>query len=220
MAETASERFERWRLGELLVRHPGLRIQPGRGDGLTLSGPIHFRATGPRGHEVEDNYLLELNIPSSFPNKTPLVREMGGRIAPTFHMFEGGNLCLGAPTELRIRLIRSPTLPSFVEQIVVPYLYGHTYFQAHGTMPFDELEHGADGLLDHFASLFASPSQIMAREFVRLASLPRRIANKHVCPCGKGVRLGRCCNRRVIRVRGLLGRAWFRSQVQLLDELG
>jgi hypothetical protein len=72
MAETASERFERWRLEELLVRHPGLRIQPGRGDGLTLSGPIHFRATGPGGLKVEDICLLELNIPSSFPNRTRL----------------------------------------------------------------------------------------------------------------------------------------------------
>lgn len=218
MAETISERFARWQLQELLVQYPGLRIQPGTDERLKLAGDLKFRATGPDGLEVEDSYQVELIIPSSFPQETPLARETGGRIAITYHKLRGGYLCLGTPTELRLRLIRSPTLLSFIERIVIPYLYGHTYYQAHGTMPFDELEHGTEGLLQHFMSLFSAPSRAAARMFVQLAALRRRLANKQACACGSGRRLGRCCNRRINRLRDLLGRSWFQSQHRLLRE--
>jgi hypothetical protein len=53
-------------------------------------------------------------------------------------------------------------------------------------------------------------------EFVRLAALRRREANKHPCPCGSGRRLGRCHNRRVNHLRGRLGRSWFRASLASL----
>lgn len=216
MAETATERFARWRLRDLLVRYPGLRIMPSAGGGLRLVGDVQFRVTGPDGTTLEDGYEVELQIPADFPHSTPTARETGGRIARTFHKLEGDLLCLGAPTELRIRLMMSPTLLTFVERVVIPYLFGHTYFQAHGVMPFDELAHGNEGLLQHFADLFGASSREATMEFVRAASLRRRSANKLVCPCGRRRRLGRCHNRKVNRLRGLLGRTWFRQQLAVM----
>lgn len=189
MAETVTNRFARWRLQETLLRYPGLRIAPSAGEELKLAGELRFRVTGPDGVTMEDSYDVELRVPADFPPRTPTARETGGRIAPTFHKLEGDLLCLGAPTELRIRLATSPTLLTFVERVVIPYLFGHTYFQAHGRMPFDELEHGNDGLLQHFEALFGAPNRVAALGFVRAASLRRRVANKLACPCGSGRRL-------------------------------
>lgn len=217
MSESIIERLDRWQLQVVRDRYPGLRIQPESGEGLMLAGDLHFRAIGPDGQEVEDCYQVELQIPSRFPMTTPLVRETGGRIARNYHKLKGGYLCLGAPTDLRIRLIQSPTLLSFIDEILVPYLYGHTCFQRHEKMPFGELEHGSDGLLQHFETLFSAPNRSSALEFVRLSALRRRHANKRICPCGKGRRLGRCCNRRVNYLRDLLGRRWFRYQLSEVD---
>lgn len=217
MAETVAERFARWRLHELLVRHAGLRVAPSRGAAVKLVGELPFRVTGPDGMTLEDCYEVELQIPPDFPRGAPTARETGGRIAPTFHKLEGGFLCLGAPTELRIQLVTSPTLLTFVERIVIPYLFGHTYFQTHNVMPFDELAHGNKGLLQHFATLFGAPSLDAAREFVRAASTRRRVANKLACPCGSHRRLGRCHNRRVNRLRDLLGRSWFRDELLAIE---
>ena len=213
MAETVANRFARWRLQETLLRYPGLRIAPSAGEELKLAGELRFLVTGPGRVTIEDSYEVELRVPPDFPWRTPTARETSGRIDPKFHKLEGDLLCLGAPTELRIRLVMSPTLLAFVERIVIHYLFGHTYHQAHGKMPFDELEHGTAGLLQHFAGLFGVTDPASAREFVRAASLRRRAANKLPCPCGSRRRLGRCHNRRVNRVRALLGWTWFAHEL-------
>lgn len=212
MAESASDRFARWRLQDLLLRHSGLRIMPNSGDDLLLAGDLPFRATGPDGRTVEDCYAIEIRVQSTFPRGIPTVRETGGRIAPAFHKLEGDLLCLGARTEIQIQLATAPTLLGFVDRLVIPYLFGHSYHEAHGVMPFGELEHGRDGLLQYFASLFRAPSRAAARVFVHLTSLRRRVANKEPCPCGSHRRLGRCHNRQVNRLRKLLGRSWFRGE--------
>lgn len=220
MGESPRERYARWGLEEVLLRHPGLRLTPSGDDSVTLAGELQFRVLGPGGVEIEDAYEVELRVPGTFPMAPPTARETGGRIPGDFHKLKGGYLCLGAPTEVRLKLVRSPTLAAFVEQLVIPYLYGHSHFVEHGSMPYGELEHGTNGLLGHFVDLFRTRSPDAARQFVRLASLRRRDANKRPCPCGSGRRLGRCHNRRVNRLRTLLGRRWFRSELDAIDDDG
>ncbi|MCE9567293.1 MAG: SEC-C domain-containing protein [Planctomycetes bacterium] len=217
MADTPRELYARWRLQDTLLRYPGLRIAPSTNDDLVLAGELHFRAADLNGLTFEDQYEVELRVPSDFPRRTPTARETGGRIAPTFHKLEGDLLCLGARTELRLLLVQSPTLITFVERILIPYLFGHTYFTAHKRMPFGELEHGNEGLLQHFASLFGASDRVSALEFVRVASLRRRFANKRACPCGSGRRLGRCHNRKVNHLRELLGRSWFLKELRSIE---
>ena len=209
---SSRERYCRWQLEELLSRHPGLRIVPSGGDTLTLRGDIGFRLQGPRHRPIEDTYTVELQIPSRFPEELPTAKETGGRLPASFHKFEGGSLCVGAPTALRVKLAQSPTLPTYVDEFVVPYLFGYSYFVEHGEMPFGELAHGRTGILDYLAELFGSEQSEQAYEFLHLASLKRRDANKHVCPCRSGRRLGRCHNGWVNDLRDRLGRSWFRGE--------
>jgi hypothetical protein len=212
VTESIRERYGRWRLEELLLRHPDLRIVPSGGDVLTLSGDIGFRLQGPRHGPIEDSYAVELRVPPTFPRALPTVRETGGRIPATFHKLEAGLLCLGAPTAIRLNLTLSPTLPAFVDELVVPYLFGYSYFEKHGVMPFGELAHGDKGIVEYLSELFGAATTIGAREFLRLASMKRRDANKQPCPCRSGRRLGKCHNRRVNNLRDRLGRRWFRDE--------
>ena len=218
MPETINDRYIRWGLGPLLDKYPELRVAPSGGAGLTVAGELSFRAQGPVGEPIEDVYAVEIRVPHAFPLSPPTVYERGGRIPGTFHKLDGGALCLGAPAALRLGLGPHSTLTDFVERFVVPYLFGFSYFALHGVMPFGELAHGNDGIRQHFASVFAAPDAAAAEEFVRLASLKRRRANKEPCPCRSGLRLGRCHHLRVNALRDRLGRLWFREQHSQLRE--
>ena len=207
--EPARERLVRWRLEELLVKQPGLRLVSGPFGCVRLAGVLAFAADAPAREQIADEYHIEIDVPDSFPEQLPSVKETQGRIAADFHKLEDRSLCLGSPTRLLLIARESVTLSRFVDRCVVPYLYGHSYFEKYRTMPFGELEHGATGIRSDFASLFGVGDPGAVAEFVRLTSMRRRQANKQRCPCGSLRRLGRCHNRRVNNLRKRLGRRWF-----------
>ena len=166
-------------------------------------------AEAPGKERIADSYQIELSIPDGFPAWIPSVRETTGRIAPSFHKLDNGALCLGAPTRLKLILAGWPSILQFVERCLIPYLYGHSYFEIHEIMPFGELIHGEEGIREDFAALFGTDRRDAIREFVRLTAMRKRQANKQSCPCGSLRRLGRCHHRRVNTLRDSLGRRWF-----------
>ena len=86
-------------------------------------------------------------------------------------------------------------------------------------MPFGELAHGVQGIREYLAELFGSKSSQNAHEFIYLASLQKRRANKLPCPCGSGRRLGRCHHLRVNSLRAQFGRLWFRDEYKRVSYL-
>ena len=216
MADSPISQYRAWGLDDCLAGYPHMRIAPTVDGSLRLRGELEVRATGPDGTTVDDVFQIELAVPPEFPRVPPDVRETAGRIPDTFHKLGAGRFCLGSPTAVRLQLLAAPTLCGFIERLVVPYLFGFSFFEKYGRMPYGELEHGTEGIRQHFAELFGMPTRAAADGMVRLAVMPKRIANKHPCPCGSGRRLGRCHNRAVNRQRRLLGRKWFGVQSQLL----
>lgn len=217
MHDSAHQRLKAWDLDGLLMKYPGLRITPSASDALSMSGPLGFRALGPRGEVVEDEYNVQITVSPRFPAITPTVWETNGRIPGDYHKLMGDGLCLGAPTALRIRLTMAPSLVIFVDEFVVPYLAGYTHFVATGIMLYGELAHGDQGIREFLAELFHSKSATRSEEFVWLASQMKRRANKYRCPCGSGRRLGKCHNRIINTHRRQMGRAWFASEYERLD---
>lgn len=214
-ADSWRERRKRWQVGEVLERHPGLRLAPLTGGHLVLAGELAFHLQGPSGPPIEDAFQIEITVQQKFPLVLPSVRELPPRrIPPGFHQFEGGNFCLASPTRLRLAFRCVPTLPTLVEDFVVPYLFGYAYHSQLGEMPFGELDHGCAGLRQDFAALLDAPEGAV-KGFLRLAAMKKRVANKLPCPCGSGRRLGNCHNRRVNRLRKKLGRNWFARHLQL-----
>lgn len=200
-------------MADVLDRHPHLRIVPSLGMDLTVAGEIHFRAVGPDGTTIEDRFSVRIRVPAQFPRSAALVWETGGRIPRSFHRLEDGALCLGAPTEIQLRLATSPTLSGFFDTLLIPYLFGRSYFEKFGSMPFGELPHDHVGLRQHFVGLFSVGNAASADGFAAVGAMHRRIANKRPCPCESGQRLGRCHHVRVNELRAILGREWFRQQV-------
>lgn len=212
MPNAVRERHKHWQLLGLLSQYPSLRIAPSGGTDLTLCGSLRFHVIGNDRRAIADEYAIELTVPSDFPRSLALARETGGRIPRSYHKLRGNYLCLGTPTEQRLVLSASPTLPSFVERLLIPYLYGYSHFERYGTMPFGEQRHGIQGLRDHLGQLYRAPAVVGVEEFLLLTAMKKRSANKVACPCQSGQRLGRCHNRIVNRLRSKLSRRWFRDE--------
>lgn len=208
-----------WRLDELLIRYPDLRIEPSNERSTLITGCIAFRVIGPADEVIEDEYHVELRVSPQFPAIIPTARESHNRIPRDYHKLVDNYLCLGAPTGLRIRLALSPSLITFVDEFLVPYLAGYTHFARTGVMLFGELSHGEQGIREYLAELFHSRSALRAEEFVMLAAMKKRSANKHPCPCGSGRRLGKCHNRIVNAHRQKVGRTWFRAEYERVLKL-
>ena len=212
MPESVRQKYEQLRIPDLLDQHRGLRIVPNRTIDLVLRGQLSFQVTGPDQKVIQDSYEVEIRVPPSFPHSIPQVREIGGRIPRHYHKLCGDLLCLGAPTAIRFRLTQDPTLPTLINKFIIPYLYGHSFFLKHGHMPYGELPHGDEGIREYLARLFGANRSVCPEEFLRLAGMKKRHANKKPCLCGSGRRLGRCHNRRVNTLRKQMGRRWFQAE--------
>jgi hypothetical protein len=219
MIDSVRRWYERLEVGALLREHRGLHIVPAGNGELVLAGTVHFQGPGLADDVIEDRYSIELRVPPGFPDDEPTVRETDGRIPRDYHKLTGDRLCVAAPTAIRLKLQTSPTLPAYVKHFVIPYLYGHAYCAKHGRLPYGELDHGDEGIRQYLAELFASRSSDRAEEFLHLAGMKKRTANKYPCPCGSGKRLGRCHNRRVNHLRKSVGRTWFRAEYTRVAEL-
>lgn len=212
---SGTDTLTRWRLEELLLRQPGLRIVPG-GSGVVLAGSLEVNAQILGKAAIWDKYQIELRIPPNFPLRVPLVFETGGRIPRSYHQLQDGSLCLGSDTRLRLLLTEGLSLVGFMERCVVPYLYRYSYLKTYGEAPFGDLAHGVDGIREDLRMLFGVDRDSAVLPFVCLVAMKKRQANKRACPCDSGRRLGRCHNRTVNRLRDRLGRFWFRIVEQQL----
>ncbi len=205
-----------WQLAEALSRQPGLSLTPSASSDVVIEGDLRCHRVGPDDVVIDEHYAVKIEVPRGFPRALPRVFETKGRVPPTFHRNPDTTLCLGSPIALRFAIEEEPTIGGFIDRVVVPYLYSHAYFVRFDRMPFGELAHGAAGLEDDVRRLFRLPPGTNAEEFLRLASLKRRHANKRRCPCRSGVRVGRCHAAAVHEARRRLGRLVCRAEWKLL----
>lgn len=184
---------------------------------LVLNGTFDFAAKFKDGQEVRDSYSLEIRVPEKFPVLLPKVFELNNRIRRdgTHHTHKDGALCLGSPLRLRILAKNNPSLSGFASNCIVPFLYWISSNQ----FSVGELEHGGPGLEDDYMSLFglSDPKQVVPA--LKLLGMKKRVANKKPCPCGCGVRLGRCNKRFILnQYRSLSPRWWFREHIKTFGE--
>lgn len=59
------------------------------------------------------------------------------------HHNPDGTLCLEAPLTVHEVFRANETLINFVDNLLVPYLYIHSYYLKYGKLPFGEHAHGA-----------------------------------------------------------------------------
>jgi hypothetical protein len=201
-----------WHLAEALYLHPGLSLTPSVSSDVLIEGQLRCHRAGPNDVVIDEHYAVKIEVPRGFPRALPRVFETQGQVPKTFHRNPDGSLCLGSPIAIRLEIEEEPTVGGFIDRVIVPYLYSHAYYVRFGRMPFGELAHGATGLEDDVRRLFRLPGGTDAVEFLRLASLKRRYANKRRCPCRSGLRVGRCHAAAVHNARCRLGRLVCREE--------
>jgi hypothetical protein len=206
-------------LREFLRGYPKMAIRPATGESLRLKGSFEFAAHHAKEGDLQDAFVLEIIVPSTFPKALPSVTETGGKIPRTggYHVNQTDHtLCLGSPLSLLLKLSKKPTLDGFAENCLVPYLFAISRkLTSGGPLPFGELGHGVDGLFADYMQLFGLKSREQLVWAFRLLGMKKRRANKLPCPCGCGIRLGRCkYNFRLREFRKVASRTWFKSQVK------
>jgi hypothetical protein len=212
-----AEKWKAWQVDALLRDYPGLSVLPCSIGTLIVGGSFTFTGVYD-GKEISDTYEIRLEISRHFPRVIPSVFEVGARTPKDFHKLDDGSLCLGSRLRLQLMVATHPTITGFVQHAVIPYLYSYSHKERYGDLPYGDLAHGVSGLIDDYMRIFRVPNRAAAERMVYLTSLQKRKANKQRCPCGSGIRVGKCHHMILNRLRHRLGRLWFRSEYEMLTE--
>lgn len=184
---------------EFLFHYPCMALRPTSGDLYSIEG--YFPVAAQYGDDTETyvyrKFHLRLEVPLSYPDSLPRVYEVGdGALIPTqpeFHKNNDSSLCLGSPEALFSQIERDPSLVSYAQQFIVPYLASAILLKEKG-IPFrqGELKHGNDGLEQDFESRYGLklPLKVIVKVYSLLGEKARS-ANKRLCPC-KACVIGKC----------------------------
>lgn len=200
MAERVKEEHRR-QIAELTTVHKNLTTVITDAVGTIVTGALPFEASADGLETISESFEIELIVPNDFPESLPRVRETGGRIEADYkHRNPSGTLCLAVPIEQRRIFFEQPTLLGFVNRLVIPYLYGYCFFKKHGRHPFDEAEHGHEGILRHYIDTLCLRDDLAALGVVCFL-LEHGYRGHHVCPCGSGLKVRTCHGRALLQLR-------------------
>jgi hypothetical protein len=202
-------------LSQFLRDYPGMSPAPCSDTGVCLRGKFWFKASVSSGDEIDDSYKLEIVVSDKFPQALPKVKETGGKIPRdgNFHVNPDGTLCLGSPLRLLRKVHSSPSLTGFADKCLVPYLYAVSYKLMHGgDFVFGELAHGDQGIVDDYSVMLGLKEKHQIQRAIQLLGIKKRIANKKLCPCGCGKRLGACpFHHKLNEFRKMAPVSWFKA---------
>jgi hypothetical protein len=202
-------------LSQFLRDYPGMSTAPCSDTGVCLRGKFWFKASVSSGDEIDDSYKLEIVVSDKFPQALPKVKETGGKIPRdgNFHVNPDGTLCLGSPLRLLRKVHSSPSLTGFADKCLVPYLYAVSYKLMHGgDFVFGELAHGDQGIVDDYSVMLGLKEKHQIQRAIQLLGIKKRIANKKLCPCGCGKRLGACpFHHKLNEFRKMAPVSWFKA---------
>ena len=186
---------------DLLMKHysqlcetfSGLGLNENEDGRFTIAGNLGFTVTHD-GKTVEDDYDIEIIVPTDYPDNHPTVKETGNRIPrdKDNHVYPtNGTLCLGAPLAVKRTFAKQRNLLWFVKEQVVPFLFSHSYKQEYGVMPFGELRHGSEGILDYYKELFSVKDDWIVLGLLKILA-DDNYKGHTLCPCGSNQKLRHC----------------------------
>jgi hypothetical protein len=212
--------MEKWRdlgLEDFLASNPTMRLKQYGKDGIIIEGEYRFAASLPDHPTIQEVLFIKAEFPGSYPRDIPKVYETRQVITrdSDFHTYEDGSFCLGSELRIKAQIADHPRIPDFWERIVDHFLYGIRHKQLYGSVPFGELAHGEDGLIDDYQSFFQIEGKKAVLGVLNALGKRKRVANKQPCPCNCGRRLGKCDFRiKLAPWRILAKRRWFRTHLK------
>jgi hypothetical protein len=202
-------------IGDFLYAYPMMVIRPTNSKDFVIEGAFEFDAVDELGNRIKDCFELRIHVPANFPSFLPTVYEIGNRIPRKMdnHINEDSSLCLGSPLRLKMALAENASLISFATKCIVPFLWAHSK----GEFLFGELPHGNKGLWEDYKDILGVKNYHQIIDSFLLASRKRRAANKMICPCGCGRRLGKCSFRyKIHSLRRAAPRSWYADHANML----
>jgi len=157
---------------------------------IVLIGSLGFSASF-MNYPIEDTYKVNIFFPKDYPKSIPFTKEMGSRIDHSFHTNSDGTLCLGVPLEIYNKFQRKPCLHTYIETLLVPFLYSHSYFEKLGKMPWGGSAHGTNGVLHYYQELFHTNDVRIIVEIMDLL-LHDKYKGRGSCPCNSKKALMDC----------------------------
>lgn len=164
-------------------------------DKIEITGHLQFNQIY-KEVQLQDEYLIQILLPTDFPNTIPIVKEMNGRIpssADYHNNKEGTGFCLGVPGEINGKIYNNPTFEYFVSKIVVPFLYAHTFHEKYNEYPWLTREHCSKGIIEYYQDLFKFKDEKATKKFLfNIAFFKNPIKGHNLCPCESGIKFRNC----------------------------
>jgi hypothetical protein len=176
---------------ELRSKYPYLFIEK-KDDGYIIRGTIFIEKD-----DIKDQYEVEIRVAFDYPKTIPTVIETGSKIASTFHHNPDGTLCLEAPLTVHEVFRINETLIYFVDDLLIPYLYNHSYYLKHGKLPFGEHAHGAEGIFEDYKRRFQLTDDSLILRLIQILA-EKSYRGHQVCPCRSGRKLRNCHGKNLI----------------------
>lgn len=204
-------------LEDFLAAHPRIRLLEINNEHLILSGEYHLKAQLAGSQLIDRTYRLKLVCPRDYPKKIPTVIDEESYFPRNqeYHTYTDGSFCLGSELKIKSLIKDNNSLSAFFSEIVDRFLYAVTHRIEYGNFPYGELAHGEQGLVDDYGEMFRVSGKLAVIRALQALGKRKREANKVLCPCGCGLRLGRCDYRFVLNeFRNIERRRWFRQHLK------
>lgn len=171
-------------------KHPDLELRLLESEKLVVQGIVSFSKEF-ESNLVKDAYEVEIYIPCNYPERPPFAKEVGNVIPDSFHKFsQSGNLCLGAPIEVKRVFAQNKTLLGFIDDQLITYLFSYSCYRDYGKLPNGELSHGPFGFLEYYSDFFDT-DPISAMKLLKLLAINYFPSNLR-CPCNSGNTVRKC----------------------------
>jgi hypothetical protein len=173
---------------EVSTKFPDLRI-------VLEQRAVHIRGSFPvmDDSEVLDRFQIDIALPSDFPDSTPVLREIGGRIprhADRHVNQANGEACPIVPEEW-LMWPEHESILAFLGGPVRNFFLGQILVEAGFPWPFGERTHGVPGLFEAYGEMVgASDRKTILRYLDCLCK--ENLKGHWECPCGSGKRLRNC----------------------------
>lgn len=188
-------------------RYPRLRLT----DTGIVEGVFDLHAVF-AGEERKGIFAVRIAPPDD-PHGMPSLTETGGRTAAIaakhgvkdladLHRNPDGTACLCVKQDEPNRFSRGASLVHFIEELVVPYLFGLSHFDDNGEWPWPDYSHGVLGIAEYYSDADDAPlPETIAttldllkqssswREFSRQIRKPSAM---RTCVCGSRKPISQC----------------------------
>jgi hypothetical protein len=195
---------------EMKSRFGLLNVKQFMYDQIVYFGTIYFTADNRNRMYIDEEFEVEIGLPTSNSSVLPWAKETGGRIQ-NFHQ-NTDSLCLEAPYIVRERYHKNPTLDGFIEFLLIPFFWSFCYYTKNGIMADGERSHGRKGIIESYQEIFNTNSTSVINKFLEL--IAEKNYDRHmICPCGSKKKIMNCHGQIILQMKNLQSQHYYLSDI-------